>query len=155
MNKIYRQGAIGALTDEYEKALNELKILLGEISNDLFTSVIDNSVEEDFQSVRKIILHIVRSGYVYANHIRKRFRNSFSQKEIAIDNVEDAITELDKMFNYTVATFEDKWLLTDDDMLNTIITTSWTTYDLEAIIEHSIVHILRHRLQIQKLLDKS
>ena len=48
MNKIYRQGAIGALTDEYEKALNELKILLGEISNDLFTSVIDNSVEEDF-----------------------------------------------------------------------------------------------------------
>ena len=77
MNKIYRQGAIGALTDEYEKALNELKILLGEISNDLFTSVIDNSVEEDFQSVRKIILHIVRSGYVYANHIRKRFRNSF------------------------------------------------------------------------------
>ena len=153
MNKIYRQGAIGALTDEYEKALNELKILLGEISNDLFTSVIDNSVEEDFQSVRKIILHIVRS--VYANHIRKRFRNSFSQKEIAIDNVEDAITELDKMFNYTVATFEDKWLLTDDDMLNTIIKTSWTTYDLEAIIEHSIVHILRHRLQIQKLLDKS
>ena len=69
--------------------------------------------------------------------------------------LKEAIIELDKMFNYIVETFEDKWLLKDDDLLNTIIKTSWTTYDLEAIIEHSIVHILRHRLQIQKLLVKS
>ena len=154
MDKIYRQGAIGALTDEYEKALNELKVLLGKITEERFTTIIDNSVAEDFRSVRNIILHIVRSGYVYANHIRKRFGNSTSKNEIKIDSIKEGITQLDKMFSYTVDTFEDKWLLSDADLMNTIIKTSWTTYDLEAIIEHSIVHILRHRLQIEKLLIK-
>lgn len=56
------------------------------------------------------------------------------------------------MFEYTVKTFEDKLLLTDDELLNTIIKTSWTTNALEAIIEHAIVHILRHRLQIEKMI---
>ncbi len=41
--------------------------------------------------------------------------------------------------------------MTDKELLNTIIKTSWTTYDLEALIEHSIVHVLRHRLQIEKM----
>lgn len=56
------------------------------------------------------------------------------------------------MFEYTVETFEGKWLLTDDELMNTIIITSWTAYDLGAFIEHAIVHVLRHRLQIEKMI---
>ena len=58
------------------------------------------------------------------------------------------------MFEYTVETFEDKWHLTYGELMNTIIKTSWSTYDLEAITEHAIVHILRHRLQIEKMVSK-
>ena len=155
MNKIYRPGAIGALTDEYEKALTELKTLLGEITDDQLNAIVDSSVKEDFQSVRNIVIHIVKAGYVYANHIRKRFGNTIYKNEITINSIHEAFFQIDKMFHYTVETFEDKWLLSDEDLLNTIIKTSWTTYDLEAIIEHSIVHILRHRLQIEKLLIKA
>jgi len=155
MTKIYRKGAIGALTDEYEKALEELKALLKNITIENFKEIKNDSVQEDFQSVRNIVLHIVNSGYVYANHIRKRFENTITNKEVKIDTVEEAFHHLDLMFQYTVDTFEDKWLLTDGELLNTIIKTSWSTYDLEAIIEHAIVHILRHRLQIEKLMSKS
>lgn len=155
MNKIYRPGAIGAMTDEYEKALNELKTLLGEITDDQFNAIVDGSVKEDFQSPRNIITHVVKAGYSYANYIRKRFGNTIYTNEITINSVHEALLQLDKMFHYTVETFEDKWLLSDDELLNTIIKTSWTTYDLEAIIEHSIVHILRHRRQIEKLLMKA
>jgi len=155
MTKIYRKGAIGALTDEYEKALEELKALLKNITIENFKEIKNDSVQEDFQSVRNIVLHIVNSGYVYANHIRKRFENTITNKEVKIDTVEEAFHHLDLMFQYTVDTFEDKWLLTDDELLNTIIKTSWSTYDLEAIIEHAIVHILRHRLQIEKLMSKT
>ena len=155
MSKIYRPGAIGALSDEYEKALNELKTLLSEISDDQFNAIADSSVKEDFQSVRNIVTHVVKAGYSYANYIRKRFGNTIYKKEVTINAVHDALLQLDNMFHYTVETFEDKWLFTDDDLLNTVIKTSWTTYDLEAIIEHSIVHILRHRLQIEKLLIKA
>jgi len=155
MTKIYRKGAIGALTDEYEKALEELKALLKNITIENFKEIKNDSVQEDFQSVRNIVLHIVNSGYVYANHIRKRFENTITNKEVKIDTVEEAFHHLDLMFQYTVDTFEDKWLLTDDELLNTIIKTSWSTYDLEAIIEHAIVHILRHRLQIEKLMSRT
>ena len=67
---------------------------------------------------------------------------------------EQGIAELEKMFEYTVETFEDKWHLTYGELMNTIIKTSWSTYDLEAITEHAIVHILRHRLQIEKMVSK-
>lgn len=148
--KTYRKGAIGALSDEYEKALEELKGLLKSISDKNFKEIEDTSLKEDFQSIRNIVLHIVDSGYVYANHIRKRFGNVITRREVKIETTDEALYQLDRMFRYTVDTFEDKWLLTDDELLNTIIKTSWTTYDLEAIIEHAIVHILRHRLQIEK-----
>lgn len=154
MTRKYRPGAIGAMTDEYEKALNDLKALLQTLSDEVFIEIRNNSVEEDFQSARNITLHVVRSGFSYANYIRKRFGNQVLHQEIKINNIDEAITELDKMFQYTIATFEDKWLLTDEELLSTIIKTSWSTYDLEAIIEHAIVHVLRHRLQIEKLLTK-
>ncbi len=154
MQKPYRKGAIGALTDEYEKALNELKALLLQIPDDTFKKVYNEKTDIDFQSVRNIVLHIINSGYVYANHIRKRFGDSYVIPKIEIIKTEEGISGLDEMFEYTVETFEDKWHLTDDELLNTIIKTSWTTYDLEAIIEHAIVHILRHRLQIEKMIAK-
>ena len=39
MNRTYRKGAIGALTDEYEKALNELKEMLLQIPDAEFQKV--------------------------------------------------------------------------------------------------------------------
>ncbi len=150
--KIFRKGAIGALADEYEKALKELTDLLKNISDENFKEIADNSLDKDFQSIRNIVLHIVDSGYIYANHIRKRFGNAMTKQEIKIETVDEAFYQLDMMFQYTLETFEDKWLLTDEELLNTIIKTSWTTYDLEAIIEHAIVHVLRHRRQIEKLI---
>ena len=154
MQKTYRKGAIGALTDEYEKALIELKTLLLQIPDVEFKKVNNKEADIDFQSVRNLVLHITRSGYVYANYIRKRFGNSYTVPEVEITKTAQGIFKLDEMFEYTVETFEDKWLLTDDELMNTIIKTSWTTYDLEAIIEHAIVHILRHRLQIEKMIIK-
>ncbi len=154
MNKTYRKGAIGALTDEYEKALNELKDLLLQIPDAEFQKVYNEKTAVDFQSVKNIVLHMINSGYGYANYIRKRFGNNCVVPKIEIETTEQGVSELEKMFEYTVETFEDKWHLTYRELMNTIIKTSWTTYDLEAITEHAIVHILRHRLQIEKMIAK-
>ena len=59
-----------------------------------------------------------------------------------------------RCLNTPLKLFKTNGSLTDEELLNTIIKTSWTTYDLEALIEHSIVHILRHRLQIEKMIIK-
>ena len=56
------------------------------------------------------------------------------------------------MFRYTLETFEDKWHLTNDEMDRTLIWTSWTHYNMESLLEHAVMHIHRHRLQIEKML---
>jgi uncharacterized damage-inducible protein DinB len=149
----YRKGAIGAMTDEYEKALNELKDVLETVSEVTFLAPIVSN-DEDCKSIRNIIFHVVKAGYAYCNYIRKHFENEYQNPEININSVKEGIIELEKMFHYNIATFEDKWNLTDKEISKNIIVTTWATYELEGIIEHSIVHILRHRLQIQKILNK-
>jgi hypothetical protein len=56
------------------------------------------------------------------------------------------------MFEYTEASLDGHWSMTDDDLTATIIPISWSDHhDLEALLEHAIVHILRHRRQIEYL----
>ncbi len=149
----YRKGAIGAMTDEYEKALNELKVVLQTVSEDVFFAPLVSN-DEDCKSIRNIVSHVVSAGYSYCNYIRKYFRNEFKKPEIKINSVQEGISELDTMFQYNVATFANKWNFTDKEISKNIIVTTWATYELEGLIEHSIVHILRHRLQIQKIVNK-
>lgn len=148
----YRPGPVGSLADVYETALREFERFLSEIPDTTFTEILDPSVEEDFRSVRNIVAHVVRSGYVYADHIRKRFGEETGRHNFSFDTVAGGITELERMFRYTLDSLDKKWHLTDDDLLGTIIKTSWTTYDLEALLEHAIVHVMRHRRQSEKLL---
>ena len=85
MNRTYRKGAIGALTDEYEKVLNELKDLLLQIPDAEFQKAYNEKTDLDFQSVRNIVLHMINSGYVYANHIRNRFGDNYVVPKIEIE----------------------------------------------------------------------
>lgn len=56
------------------------------------------------------------------------------------------------MLAYTLATFEGRWEYPSADIRNTVMRTSWqVTYDLEQMLEHAIVHVMRHRRQIEKL----
>jgi uncharacterized damage-inducible protein DinB len=149
-----RPGAIGAMTDEYEKALTELQFVLKSITDEIFLKE-DISKEEDFKSIRNIILHIIRSGYIYSDYVRKKFGDEIISKKTEVNSLENCLSELEKMFLYHVKTFENKWQVSDEDLSKTYIKTSWKTYDLEGIVEHAIVHILRHRLQIEKLLKST
>jgi uncharacterized damage-inducible protein DinB len=149
MKKTYRPGTIGVLTDEYEKAIEELKTVLKGISNKQFTTVSKEAVPGF--SAKHIVGHILTCGFKYSNYIRKKLGKKVTRSKIALSNIDEAILQLDKMFQHTLDTFEDQWSITYNQMLNTIIKTPWATYDMESMIEHAIVHVLRHRRQIEKL----
>lgn len=151
MSNTYRPGTIGVLTDEYEKAIEELKTVLKGLSAKQFTAIKDKSVYKSFQSAKGIMEHILYCGFRYSNFIRKKFKNKTTRNKIAVASADDAIAQLDKMFQHTLDTFSGKWEMTYTEMLNTIIKTSWATYDMESMIEHAIVHVLRHRRQIERL----
>jgi uncharacterized damage-inducible protein DinB len=157
LKKVFRTGAIGALLDEYDRAAEELKDLIGRISSTDFEKIIDyNTKDEDCRSVQTIVSHVINSGYGYADYIRDWFNAIKDSPEKRIYFRDEFSEELDKMLAYTSETLKGKWGLSDDEIMKVKIVPRYgPTYDLEQMLEHAIVHILRHRRQIEKFIPET
>ena len=150
----YRTGAIGAILDEYERAINDLKIVLSEVSNSDLTTIIDTqTTDEDCRSIQTILGHLVRSAYGYAIYIYQNlgenheFRNTVLRK-----SAREYCEDLEAAFQFNVTLF-DKYpnLPLEEYETDKKMRVRWgQLYDYEQILEHAIVHILRHRRQIEK-----
>jgi len=153
--KTYRKGAIGALMDEYERASVDLKNLIKQISEIDFDKIVDSiTKDEDSRSVQTIISHLINSGFGYANYIRDWYSIPKNSPERRLILQKDFSTELDKMLSYTSDTLEDKWEYSDDEIMKVKMIVRWgPQYDLEQLLEHAVVHILRHRRQIEKFVS--
>lgn len=157
MKKIYRQGALGALMDEYERATLELQRLVEQISNEDFLRVVDpHTSDENCRSVQTIIAHVVSAGYGYADYIRQAFALPSTRLSQGLLAHEEALTQLEAMLAYTAQTLACRWQMTQEEVDNTTLpTTGWeVTYNLEQLLEHAIVHVLRHRRQIEKFIQQ-
>ena len=155
MKRLFRKGAIGALMDEYEHAANELKNLIEKISESEFEKLIDpDTKDDDCRSVQTIISHVINSGYGYANYIRYWYSISKNSPSRKLYSKFEFNKECDKMIDYTSETLEGKWEISEEDILNVKINSRWgPEYDIEQLLEHAIVHILRHRRQIEKFIS--
>ena len=152
MKNNYRKGGIGAVMDEYERAATEFKNLIANISeNDFFKIVDSETKDEDCRSVQTIVSHVTNSGYGYANYIRDWFSIQKNSPERRLLSQYDFFTEFDKMLAYTSETLEGKWEYSDEEIMKVKMIVRWgPQYDLEQLLEHAVVHILRHRRQIEK-----
>ena len=152
--KVFRLGILGALMDEYEKATWELQALLAIVPDADFSQIVDTATQDDdCRSMQTILRHVVRSGYGYANYIRTHFNQAVDTLEHPLPSRTEAIERLNAVITYTVATLETHWHMTDSEIAKVVIQSRWgVTYDLEQLLEHAIVHILRHRRQLEKFL---
>lgn len=152
----YRKGAVGALMDEYERAAFELKSIVENTGKDEYKRIADAETEdESCRSIQTIMSHVVLAGYAYANYIREHFSMESEPPENKLIGYEDIGCEMEKMLGYTARTLDGRWEMTDDEIVSVVIKTRWGgAYDLEQLLEHAIVHILRHRRQIEKFLLK-
>lgn len=154
MKQKYRKGGIGALMDEYERAASEFKNLIDQISESDYLMIVDNETkDDDCRSVQTIVSHMVNSGYNYANYIRDWFSIPKNSPERRMLKQKDFLNEFDKMLTYTSETLEGKWEYSDDEIQKVKMVVRWgPQYDLEQLLEHAIVHLLRHRRQIEKII---
>lgn len=150
----YRQGAIGSLLDEYERALEELKFVLQSVSANNYSRIVEGE-SEYCHSIEVIMNHVVRAGYGYAKYISDALSMSSSPvKDQQIPQIKIG-EELEKMFAHTAEIFEGERKITDEEMENIFFKTRWSeSYNIDQLMEHAIVHILRHRRQIEKFLLK-
>lgn len=154
LTKQYRSGPLGGLMDEYGRALRELQQLLGSLSEEDYLRICNpGSPDPDCLSVQTIMRHTISAGFGYATYIGKEIGVIRQRPEIPLLSKDEAIKRLDDMFEYSLQTFEGKWGMTEDEMGSVVFKTGWSEYDIESMLEHAIVHILRHRRQIEKLLS--
>jgi uncharacterized damage-inducible protein DinB len=152
MQKTYRNGAIGALMDEYERAAADLIRVVQPLSSETYSVIRDpKTQDENCRSIQTIMSHVVSAGYSYANYIRKPFSIPVEKYEKRPLSHEEAISGMYNMLHYTVNTLKDHWIMSDEEIMNVHIQTDWgPRYDVEQLLEHAIVHILRHRRQIDR-----
>lgn len=157
MDKQYRKGAVGGLLDEYEKVINELKTVIENVSPSQLITIVDNDTTDPCcRSIQTVLTHVVSSGYSYAVYIRHLKQSEGKRPdEILRLHSADYQKELDAVFEYTCNTFD---RIKDDELEEfdneKKIHTSWgQQYDIEQMMEHAIVHVLRHRRQIERFLN--
>jgi uncharacterized damage-inducible protein DinB len=148
------QNAVHALLAEYKKAINELRHVIQDISETDLVLVIDNETQNpDCKSIQTTLSHVISSGYSYCIYIQNSKNiNSKRPEKVNRTSIVDYIKDLDDVLEFTYNTFAN---LSDYDLeeLNNTkkIITSWgQLYDIEQLMEHAIVHVLRHRRQIEK-----
>lgn len=153
-NTVYRTGQVGALLDEYERAAQEFKRLVNRFPETEFLNIVDEKTsDEHCRSVQTIVSHVINSGYGYADYLRASFDIKSSRPVWKLLSKEEFLSQLELMIYYTSETLEGRWEMSDSEILKINIQSRWgNVYDLEQLLEHAIVHILRHRRQIEKFI---
>ncbi|MCB2408789.1 DinB family protein [Hymenobacter lucidus] len=155
MTRTFRTGAIGALLDEYERAIADLRAAIAPIPNAALPRIIDaRATDESCRSIQAILTHVVSSGYGYATSIHNLKGPARTRPAKAllptIDAYRQALTEVFAFTEQVFQGFSDQDLEQLDPTRK--IRTGWgQLYDIEQLMEHAIVHILRHRRQLEKI----
>lgn len=158
MNKYRDNGAIGALLDEYEKAIRELQALIQPLNPETIAAIVDaETKDEDCRSIQTILSHVVRAGYTYIIYFRKGLGEvlDFRQKQ-KLETAQEYMDALDEMFEFNLAFFREypNYNLDERELGKKILTSWGQVFDGDQMMEHAIVHILRHRRQIERFLLK-
>jgi uncharacterized damage-inducible protein DinB len=154
--KFRNNGVIGALLDEYEQSIKALKIAINDLTPTQLTTVVDTQTkDEDCKSIQTILTHVVSSGYVYVIEIRKSLGEDIEYVDkVSLESVKAYQFALDQMFAANEKLFEDypDMKIEEKDNSKKILVRWGQSFDVEQLLEHAIVHILRHRRQIEKFL---
>jgi uncharacterized damage-inducible protein DinB len=140
------------LMDEYERAAAELRRVVEQIPDEEFARVVDSQTkDEDSRSVQTIMSHVVGAGYSYADYIRELFSVAPGRPPYRLLSRRESLEQLDAALAYTAQALEGRWEMSEKEITGTVIRSSWgVVYDMEQLLEHAIVHVLRHRRQIEK-----
>lgn len=156
MTKTYRNGPLGALMDEYERAAAEFLAIIDGITDEEFEAVRDTETKDpDCVSVQTIAKHVVVSGYGYAGMIRNvwaienkgRRQTKLKRREVA--------PRMKEMIAYMIDTLEGRWNTPPAKLQATTIQTGWgQTFDIDQLFEHAVMHVHRHRRQVERFLGR-
>ena len=150
----YKKGPVPALLTVYKNVITEFITFLKTINNEHYIFIVDNETsDKDCRSIQTIISHIVNSGYGYAHYIRGAISVESVRPEYKIIELDEIEKSLYDIYKYMEDSFIDKEI-SYDEVDKKIVLTPWNDdlYSIESILEHAVVHILRHKIQIERFI---
>lgn len=152
--RTYRDGPVGALMDEYERAASDYLALLDDLSDEAYELVRDTATtDEDCRSIQSVTTHVVRAGYGYAGMLRRAWGIGEPPEWPGVLALQEVRAEMRQMLAFTAATLEGKWKIARAEATALQLRSRWgPVYDLEQLLEHAVVHVLRHRRQVERFL---
>ncbi len=116
--------------------------------------ILNYQTDENCKSIHTILSHVVSSGYGYATSIHNLKGHNIQRPDKTFHlTIKEYLADLTNVFIFTeniLLNFTDSELEQNDNSLK--IKTVWgQLYDIEQLTEHAIVHILRHKRQIEKI----
>lgn len=147
MNAVKKTVNAEALLYEYRKAIWHLNDLLLKIP-DTNLKIIVNPDDNELESIQAVLTHTVYWGYYYIVIIKEHRgdENIVKPKRKYFNTSVEYINELEKMYK---ANEEFLRVIPDKEMLKYYPGKEEFT-DYESLIEHAIIHIYRHKTQIEK-----
>lgn len=149
-----RKGMIGAILSEYEIALTELKKSIADVTESEMTTLVEPQAKNpNCVSIQVILDHVLLCGYDYLTYIDidRGNINSSWRDEKTFTPLQEYPSALDQLLADTTIFFEnfsDKEMNQYDPSKK--IKTGWgQLYDYEQMMEHAVMHIYRHRRQIE------
>lgn len=151
------RGDLKALFDIYQESVNELSKILERIHYEVFINIYDrNTKDKDCQSIQTIVSHVIYSGYAYLDYILKNHNDlelKIAHSNLLYNKNNDAIMGLKKMMEVTELVFI-QMDQTNMEFEQKKFRTKWgVLYNTEQLLEHAIVHVLRHKRQILNFLN--
>lgn len=147
------KGSVGALMGEYRKALDELILVISPLGEQQICKIVDAETKDpDCRSIQNILTHVIYAGYRYTYFMEKHIGLETSPpKSKVLQTSEQFIEGLNNMLNHCIQFFVQNPNLKLVEHVNSKkIKVSWgQIYDIDQLMEHAVMHILRHRRQIE------
>lgn len=149
-------GAKKALLAEYRKVVDELILVISPLTSERLTRVIElNAKDPDAKSIQAILSHVYSSIYSYSIYIENAIGvNGVRPERETFEEIQSYVQKLNEGFNYCRQVFVNHPdIVLEETEQSKKINARWgQQYDVEQLMEHAIVHILRHRRQIENII---
>jgi len=152
-----RPGALGAVMDLYEQESDLFFDMMKTVKEEDWTTIKDaETKDEDCRSIQTICQHMVGAGRYYIELMKQgeNPEHKIEQPSINLANKADFEIEFRAVLETQSNYFEGRWNMSDEEIDAIQIKTGWgNILDPETLMEHAVVHVMRHHRQILKFIN--
>lgn len=148
-----RSGALGALMDLYEQEAELLFEMMHNKVQDADWAIIKDAEteDEDCRSIQTICQHMVGAAQYYIELVKKGENPDYTieRNPVILTEKKDFEPQFRAVLEIQAQYFKNRWDMSDNDIEAIKIKAGWgSILDPEGVLEHAVMHVMRHHRQI-------